>query len=135
MMRRRFLRDTDGATAVETALISIVLFALTFGIIEFGRALYIKQALNFGAENAARLLYINPKAQPGELKSAVDASMFLVNKNDIKVTRSNPVPVSKTGFAKIRLIVTYNFESVVPSLVSKPILLSSDRDVLVSFTP
>ena len=46
----RLLRDQNGASAVEFALICPVLIALVMGIIEFGMILYCKNT----AQNAAR---------------------------------------------------------------------------------
>ena len=46
MMRRwigRFRKDETGATALEFALLAVPLVMLTFGIVEFGRALFLQQ--------------------------------------------------------------------------------------------
>lgn len=56
---RRLARASDGATAVEFAIIAPVLLMLLFGIMEGGRALWMQNALNFAVEQAARCASID----------------------------------------------------------------------------
>jgi Flp pilus assembly protein TadG len=48
------VRDRRAAAAVEFAFIAGPLFLLLFGIVEFGRALWLTNALHYSAEEAAR---------------------------------------------------------------------------------
>jgi Flp pilus assembly protein TadG len=50
----RLARDQSAATAVEFAIILGPLILLLFGIIEFGRALWLLNALHYSSEEAAR---------------------------------------------------------------------------------
>lgn len=52
--RGRRRDDDDGAAAVEFALVSILLFLLLFGIIEFGIGFFTQQGAAAGAREAAR---------------------------------------------------------------------------------
>lgn len=52
--RARGGRRDDGAAAVEFALVSILLFLLLFGIIEFGIGFFTQQGAAAGAREAAR---------------------------------------------------------------------------------
>ena len=56
---RRFARASDGATAVEFAIVAPVLLMLLLGIMEAGRALWTQNALNFAVEQAARCAAID----------------------------------------------------------------------------
>lgn len=49
-----FIKNQDGATVVEFAIIAPVLFLLIFGIIEFSLLLYNKGMLNNAAREASR---------------------------------------------------------------------------------
>lgn len=132
MTLRRFFRDTSGATAVETALISLPLITLTFGIIEIGRALYMQQALSFGADRAARILYINPTATESAMEQAVVDSVFFVDPLRLDVSLDlAPTTVNSEDFSTRRLTVTYDFVSLVPSILTGTIKLSSDRHVVI----
>jgi Flp pilus assembly protein TadG len=60
-----FRRSTAGATAVEFALAAPILFLLMFAIIEFGRAWWAKNSLQYAVERAARYAVVcDPKAVP-----------------------------------------------------------------------
>ncbi|GJG86431.1 hypothetical protein tb265_16120 [Gemmatimonadetes bacterium T265] len=54
LRRIPLLRDDRGAAMVEFAMVAPFLFALAFGIIDFGRAYYIYSALNSIAHDGAR---------------------------------------------------------------------------------
>jgi Flp pilus assembly protein TadG len=51
---RGIRRDDDGAAAVEFALVSVLLFLLLFGIIEFGIGFFTQQGAAAAAREAAR---------------------------------------------------------------------------------
>ena len=51
---RRIAYDSSGSVAVEFALLLPVYIAVIFGIIEFGRMIWIRNTLEFAAEQAAR---------------------------------------------------------------------------------
>jgi len=53
-MFRRLFRRTDGAVAVEFALIAPALILLLIGIVEWGRYMYAYNTLQFGCAQAAR---------------------------------------------------------------------------------
>ena len=83
---RRFLRDRTGATAVEFALILPIFLLTIFGIIEFGRILWIRNTMEYVAETAARYGGINTSADAATIEAyaltqviAVDASNWLFN--------------------------------------------------------
>ncbi len=51
---RTFARSTAGATAVEFAFAAPILFLLMFAMVEFGRAWWTKNSLQYAVERAAR---------------------------------------------------------------------------------
>jgi Flp pilus assembly pilin Flp len=51
---RLFMRDSDGVAAVEFALILPVLLLMTAGIIEYGRVLFVEQAVRNIIDAAVR---------------------------------------------------------------------------------
>lgn len=55
---RRFQRASSGATAVEFALVCLPLLLLSLGVIEFGRALFVKNEIAYAADIAARKVLI-----------------------------------------------------------------------------
>jgi Flp pilus assembly protein TadG len=59
-MRHDLWTARDGATALEFALVAPVLFAILFGVIEFGRLMWTQSALHFAVEAAARCASVTP---------------------------------------------------------------------------
>jgi hypothetical protein len=54
MSTRRQRRDSRGASAVEAALVITIFLTLVFGIVEFGRAVWLHQAVSAAAREGAR---------------------------------------------------------------------------------
>jgi Flp pilus assembly protein TadG len=52
--RRTFLQKPDGSVILETALMILVLLVLTFGMIDFGRVMYLSNNLISAAREGAR---------------------------------------------------------------------------------
>jgi Flp pilus assembly protein TadG len=66
--KKSLLREDEGATAVEAALVISVLIFLTFGIIEFGMALWAWNTMGLAVQDAGRYAMINngyPTNPPG----------------------------------------------------------------------
>ncbi len=57
--KNSFLRQDEGATAVEAALVISVLMFLIFGIIEFGMALWAWNTMGLAVQDAGRYAMIN----------------------------------------------------------------------------
>lgn len=58
-MTIRLLQARDGATAVEFAVAVPVFLALVFGTIEFGRYFWVRNTIQFAAEEAARYAMVS----------------------------------------------------------------------------
>jgi Flp pilus assembly protein TadG len=67
MTRRR----QSGVTSVEFAIIGVLLMTVTFGVIEFGRALYVINLLTEGARRGARLAAVCPVGDPKPASAAI----------------------------------------------------------------
>jgi Flp pilus assembly protein TadG len=53
-------RDRWGGAAIEFAVLAPVLFTIMLGIVEMGRMFYVRQALEYATEQAARYYMLNP---------------------------------------------------------------------------
>ena len=128
---RRFARQVSGGAAIEFALIAPVLLLFTFGITELGRAFFLQQNLVYATDRATRLLYITPTTSALTLKNTILANLFLADPKRLTVTvAATTVPV-QTGFATLSVQVTYDFNSLVPKLVTDHITLAVKRSVIV----
>jgi Flp pilus assembly protein TadG len=71
---RTFGCSNAGATAVEFAIAAPILFALMFAVIEFGRAWWTKNALQYAIERAARYAVVCNGACPSDGQVATYAA-------------------------------------------------------------
>jgi Flp pilus assembly protein TadG len=95
-----FRRSTAGATAVEFAIAAPILFVLMFAVIEFGRAWWTKNALQYAIERAARYAVVCSAACPSDGQVAtyaanqvydqsINASAFVVTHPDANTSCIN----------------------------------------------
>ena len=79
-LARRFVRQQDGAAAVEFALVAAPFLALTFAILETAMVFFAGQTLEAAAANAARLVMTGQAQTSGfsqaDFKNAVCARIY-----------------------------------------------------------
>jgi Flp pilus assembly protein TadG len=87
---RRFLRATDGAAAVEFALVVPVFILFCIGILEAGRIMWIRNSIQTATEEAARYAMAHTAATDTELAAhasnyyddvSLDAPTFTVTRD------------------------------------------------------
>jgi len=71
------LRNDSGAAAVEFAMVLSLMTMLTFGITEFGRALYSKEILTNGTREGARygIVMATPRHTSGQIATTVENAL------------------------------------------------------------
>lgn len=67
-------RLQQGVTCVEFAIVASVLFMVMFGVIEFGRALFVANALVESTRRGARVAAICPVGDPAPAQVAIFAN-------------------------------------------------------------
>lgn len=72
----RFARQSSGAVAVEFALLLPVYIAVMFGVIEFGRLIWIRNTMEFAAETAARYGAITSGATNATVAAYAETQMI-----------------------------------------------------------
>jgi Flp pilus assembly protein TadG len=129
---RRFLTDTSGAAALEFALIALPLMLFTFGITEFGRAVFMRHSLLDATDFAARRLYINPDAPVSTIRADILDRTFLIDPSRLTVVRGQTSPQGgTTGFRTVTLTVNYEFVSLVPKLITSAVAFRVERTVVL----
>ncbi len=147
--RRR--RRERGASLPETAIVMSVLLALTFGIIDFGRAMYTYSFVAQMAREGARWAIVRGSqscsnsgnnlpqcnASAAQIKSYVQSlSEGATIASSIQVP--NPIYTCPTGISTnaptctISLTVSYPFTFVLPFLPKAGILMSSTSQMVIS---
>lgn len=108
-MTRRLHSDRRGSIAAEFALVIPLLLLLSFGIIEFGRTMWVRNSLQSAVEDAARCYALK---RP-ECATAADTKTYAASK-------AMGVPVTADAFAATaaacgkQVTATYPFVSIVP---------------------
>ena len=68
-------RDRRGSAAIEFAILAPVLFTMLFGIVEMGRMFYVRHALEYATEQAARYYMLNPTTDSGSVTTYLRGQM------------------------------------------------------------
>jgi Flp pilus assembly protein TadG len=100
---RAFGRGNSGSTAVEFALAAPFLFLLVFAIIEFGRAWWAKNSLQYAVERAARYAVV---CAAGSCPSDAAVKTYAANQMYDQSVNSNAFSVTHPAGA---LCVSYSF--------------------------
>lgn len=118
-------RCEKGSVATEFAFIGLLLFTVTIGIIEVGRALFMLNELSHAADRAAREVLLNFGVDEAVLETAVDARLTgLVSANVVLVS---PKPAASASFRS--LTVSYPFAPILSGFTIDAVTLSTSRQI------
>ncbi len=129
----RAWRSQSGATAVEFALVCLPLFLLVLGVIEFGRAFYVRNDLSYAADVAARQVLIGKIARDAPDSEAQTKLASAVRDNfdggdpgllEIAVTKQ-----TVDGIDFRVLSIRYPFAFFLPGLAEAPFSLALSRRI------
>jgi Flp pilus assembly protein TadG len=102
---KKFSLSEGGTTAVEFALIILPLFALTFGIIDFGRFLLAKQEVSYAANTTYRAVVIKAAALDDTEITTLSAQLA----EDLIIANSLLISTEEIG-SGIKIDADYNFK-------------------------
>jgi Flp pilus assembly protein TadG len=124
-------RDGRGGAAVEFAILAPVLFTILLGIIEMGRMFYVRQALEYATEQAARYYMLNPAATDvtTQLRNAMAGGMG----PSVAVVYNDTAPCNgKTTVTCTTITATYTFVTVAAYLgLGSPVLKAKAQAVRI----
>ena len=119
----RFERDKRGVAAVEFAIVIVPLLLFMFGIIEFSRAYWAKEALQQTAVDTARCRGLKISAAGCTTDTGAQAYAVSVgNTWGLTIPTSNVTITTGTscggvsGFVTVH--ITYTFNTVVPAIIA-----------------
>jgi Flp pilus assembly protein TadG len=125
---RKLRRAQDGAVAVEFALVAPMFLALLFGTFEFGRALWVQQALQQIAISGARCMALPQSACASAGTYTYSAARTMTYIQQVANQWGVPLPSGNidqnnsancggaSGFSKVSVAVA--FQSAVPNLIN-----------------
>lgn len=122
----------QGVTTVEFAIVATVLFITIFGVLEFGRALFVANALAESTRRGARMAAVCPVGDPRPAEVAIFADAGGASRIAPDLTTANvtvaylnaagtPIGNPAAGFGYIRYvqvrIVDYTQQMIIPFLL------------------
>jgi Flp pilus assembly protein TadG len=124
-MPAAIVTDKRGASALEFAIVAPILLLLVMGIIEFGRLMWTREALQQSAFSGARCMgvlsancasagSVNTAATDSFIQSVGAGWMISIPSSAIALN-PNTVCGSVAGFSQVTL--TYTFSTAVPNLI------------------
>ncbi len=122
---RRMARCASGVTAIEFALVGLLVISLILGIFEFGRALFLRNQLAFAADIATRKILLAPPSTNNDLEDieAAIRSSITFDQSDLEVDVGLPVG------GVVPLALRQDLILLVPDLYQKGITLSVQRRI------
>lgn len=95
-------RNERGASVAEFSVVALFFFMIIFGIIEFGRLLYIHNALTDASRRGARYAVLHP------LNDACVTNAVIYGESHINTTTCAPTgPPLINGLTSANVVVTY----------------------------
>lgn len=116
-------RRTDGATAIEFAIVALPLILLLMGTLEFGRVLFIRNEMARAADHGVRTLLVAADTPLATIDTQIRGMFTLTPPAGLAITIDSGTPGLRT------LRVTYPVELLVPTLVDTQITLTTERRV------
>ena len=122
--RRGFFRDERATAAIEIGLIALPLAMLLVGLVEVGRGLHIKTAVNEAADRGQRILMLNADASQSDIAAAVRAGFRAGEGERLNVAVA---PVDVDGATYRRITLDYDMRLLIPSPVGRTVTISAEQ--------
>ncbi|MEO0363441.1 MAG: TadE/TadG family type IV pilus assembly protein [Pseudomonadota bacterium] len=127
MSSTRFISGRRGAVAIEFALIGLPLVILLIGIVEFGRGLHARNALNDAVDRAQRALLIDAAASAASLEEEVRRAFNAGPDEDLTVAVAAE---DQAGRAYRRVTAAFEMRLLLPTPIGRSVTVVADRRVV-----
>jgi Flp pilus assembly protein TadG len=114
-LARRFVRKEHGAVILETAIMLMILLMFAFGIIDFGRVMYVSNALTNATRDAARWAAV--QGSPPAATAIQDSVRRRFNSYTFggpALAQGDIVVAGPTSGGAVTILVTYPFKWLTP---------------------
>jgi Flp pilus assembly protein TadG len=117
----KFMGCRKGSIAVEFALIFPVALMIFIGIVEVGRAMWVRTSLQYAAEEGARYMMVHQNASDAELSAFALDKLVGVNPASVDLSFDRET-VDGTDFVTIN--ATFQFQYVASLIGGEPFVLT-----------
>jgi Flp pilus assembly protein TadG len=125
-------RNTQrGQAAVEFALVSLVFFALVYGVLEVGRLVFIHAEIHNAAREGAHFLSLNPGASQTELETRARSTLSLTPRAETAITRGG----SSCHFCRVEVTASYTWTPMVRITGMGAIVITRSAVKIVESSP
>ena len=117
----KFLKGSRGAVAIEFAFIFPLLLAMMFGVVEYGRFLWIQNTMLHGVEDAARYAVFDLRTTASQSTTATNTVAYAKQHmySMTKLSGMTPVvtyPTGANGTSMVLVRATYPFKPLISGL-------------------
>ena len=127
-MRRRsitaFARDRHGAAALEFAILAPVFVLVLIGLLEFGRALHLRNALNDAADRAQRMVLIDQEVALDSIGASIVAA-FRGAQVAGPVLTDGSVELDGVAFRRISIMIETSL--LLPAPLGRTVTMNEER--------
>ena len=117
----KFTGCRKGSVAVEFALIIPVALTILFGIVEVGRAMWVRTSLQFVAEEGTRYMMVHQNAPDAELSAFALGKLVGIDPASVDLSLVRET-VDGTDFVTIN--ATFQFQYVASLIGGEPFILT-----------
>ena len=111
--RHHRILDDGGSTLIEYAFAATVLIVLMYGVLEFGRVLYLQNQLQHGVAMAARWATVTSGVCPSNTGSQIESYAAARSSVFLTISSAN-FSASCTASCGNRVSVSYPFSFTIP---------------------
>jgi Flp pilus assembly protein TadG len=116
-LRTALVADQRGGAILEFAILGPVLFSVLLGIIEMGRMFYVRQALEYATEEAARYYMLHPTTASTNVTTYLQTTMAGGMGSSVSVAYADTASCNSNPSVTCTLITaTYSYTPVVGML-------------------
>ncbi len=123
---QRFRKCEDGSTALEFAIVSLLMVVVSVGVIEFGRGLDVRSKLSYAADVGARKVLIDSTTTDSAMANIVRSAFTGLKPQLLQVTVTQE---TVNGVSFRLLSVSYPLSPLVPNITKKLINIAVARRV------
>jgi Flp pilus assembly protein TadG len=125
----KLIRAESGAVALEFAIVSMAMVLVSLGVVEFGRALEVRNQLTFLADKAARQILNDSSVTNAEVEADIRAKFDGPNPQLLEVVVEQDLVTDSDGAKYRNVEVSYPFTLLIPQLSTSTITLTATERV------